>query len=83
MRDIKSYERAMRRYGDKGTLEARIRVTMKDLNEDRPRPVLGGRTSREVYREGMAPLPDRRLFREEVEARNRELLSLAKSRAEA
>jgi transposase InsO family protein len=82
MRDIKSYERAMRKHGDKGTLANRIRVTMKDLNDDRPRPVLGGRTAREAYNEGLAPLPDRRLFREEVESRERKLLSLAKSRNE-
>jgi transposase InsO family protein len=82
MRDIKSYERAMRKHGDKGTLEARIRVTMKDLNDDRPRPVLGGRTAREAYNEGLAPLPDRRLFRKEVESRERKLLSLARSRDE-
>ena len=82
MRDIKSYERAMRKHGDKGTLKARIRVTMKDLNDDRPRPVLGGRTAREAYNEGLAPLPDRRLFREEVESRERKLLSLARSRDE-
>ena len=83
MRDIKSYERAMRKHGDRGPLEARINVTMKDLNEDRPRPVLGGRTAREAYKEGVTLLPDRRLFREEVESRERSLLSLAESRDEA
>jgi len=82
MRDIKSYERAMRKHGHTGTLEARIRVTMKDLNDDRPRPVLGGRTAREAYNEGLVPLPDRRLFREEVESRERKLLSQARSRDE-
>ena len=82
MRDIKSYERAMRKHGDKGTLASRIRVTMKDLNDDRPRPVLGGRTATEAYNEGLTPLPDRRLFREEVESRERTLLSLARSRNE-
>ena len=82
MRDIKSYERAMRKHGDKGTLEARIHVTMKDLNDDRPRPVLGGRTAREAYAEGLAPLPDRELFRKEVESRKKKMLSLAKSRDE-
>ncbi len=82
MRDIKSYERAMRKHGDKGTLANRIRVTMKDLNDDRPRPVLGGRTATEAYNEGLTPLPDRRLFKEEVESRERTLLSLARSRNE-
>jgi transposase InsO family protein len=83
MRDIKSYERAMRKHGDQGPLETRINVTMKDLNEDRPRPVLGGRTAREAYNEGLTRLPDRRLFREEVESRERSLLSSAESRDEA
>ncbi len=83
MRDIKSYERAMRRHGDTGPLEDRIRVTMKDLNEDRPRPVLGGRTAVEAYREGLTQLPDRELFREVVESRERTLLATAASRSEA
>ena len=83
MRDVKSYERAMRRHGDRGPLEDRIRVTMQDLNEDRPRPVLKGRTATEAYTEGLTPLPDRRLFREEVESRERMLLRSARSRAEA
>ena len=82
MRDIKSYERAMRKHGDKGTLEARIHVTMKDLNDDRPRPVLGGRTAREAYNKGLDPLPDRRLFRQQVESKEEKLLSLARSRSE-
>jgi transposase InsO family protein len=82
MRDIKSYERAMRKHGEKGTLANRIRVTMKDLNDDRPRPVLGGRTAREAYNEGLTPLPDRKLFRKEVESREITLLSLARSRSE-
>ncbi len=82
MRDIKSYERAMRKHGDRGLLETRIRVTMKDLNKDRPRPVLGGQTATEAYREGLAQLPDRRLFREDVASRKEKLLSLAKSRDE-
>jgi transposase InsO family protein len=82
MRDIKSYERAMRKHGEKGPLANRIRVTMKDLNDDRPRPVLGGRTAREAYNEGLTPLPDRKLFRKEVESREITLLSLARSRSE-
>ena len=82
MRDIKSYERAIRRHGDTGDLAARIRATMKDLNEDRPRPVLGGRTAREAYQEGLAPLPDRRAFRSEVESCEKKLLAEAQSRAE-
>jgi len=83
MRDIKSYERAMRKDGDKGSLGSRIRATMKDLNDDRPRPVLGGRTSRASYNAGLGQLPDRRLFRASVESKEQELLALATSRREA
>ncbi|MDX2475475.1 MAG: hypothetical protein QNL91_17425 [Candidatus Krumholzibacteria bacterium] len=83
MRDIKSYERAMRKDGDKGSLESRIRATMKDLNDDRPRPVLGGRTARASYNAGLGQLPDRRLFRASVESKEQELLAMATSRREA
>ncbi|MFC1890286.1 hypothetical protein ACFL4G_11070 [Thermodesulfobacteriota bacterium] len=48
MRDIKSYERAMRGHGIRGSLEDRIREAIHDLNEQRPRPVLAGRTAREA-----------------------------------
>jgi transposase InsO family protein len=83
MRDIKSYERAMRKHGDKGSLEGRIRATIQDLNDDRPRPVLGGRTARETYNEGLNPLPDRRMFRASVASKEQELLASATSRSEA
>jgi len=83
MRDIKSYERAMRKHGDKGSLEGRIRATMKDLNHDRPRPVLGGRTAREAYNAGLYGLPNRPLFRAAVESKERSLLTSARSRSEA
>lgn len=83
MRDVKSYERAMRKHGGKGSLGARIHVTMQDLNEDRPRPVLGGRTAREAYREGQCPLPDRLSFRKTVESKERSLLLSARTRREA
>ena len=83
MRDIKSYERAMRKHGDKGSLAGRIGVTMKDLNDDRPRPVLGGRTAREAYIAGLNQLPDRKLFRASVESKEQELLASATSRSEA
>ena len=82
MRDIKSYERAMRNFGHKGTLKARIDSTMEDLNEARPRPVLGGRTACEAYTEGLSELPDRRLFRQEVKLKEQKLLSTARSRSE-
>jgi len=83
MRDIKSYERAMRKHGDNGPLEGRIRATMKDLNDDRPRPVLGGRNAKNAYHEGMHELPARQLFRAAVESRERSLLASATSRSEA
>jgi len=80
MRDIKSYERAMRKHGRKGTLSSRLHVIMKDLNEDRPRPVLDGRTAQEAYREGMSVLPDRWLFIEAVATKEKELQAEATSR---
>ncbi len=82
MRDIKSYERAMRKHGDKGSLEGRISATMKDLNDDRPRPVLGGRTAREAYNTDLSQLPNRQLFRASVASKEQELLASATSRSE-
>ena len=82
MRDIKSYERALRRHSVKGTLKGRIALAMQDLNEDRPRPVLGGRTAREVYRQDRTMLPDRRMFKEEVISETRRLGRNAASRSE-
>jgi transposase len=64
----------------KGALKARICVTMKDLNEDRPRPVLDGMTAKEAYGEGMSSLPDRRLFKKTVESEEKTLLLKATSR---
>jgi hypothetical protein len=80
MRDIKSYDRAMRKHGRKGTLSSRLHVIMKDLNEDRPRPVLDGRTAQEAYREGMSLLPDRWIFIEAVATKEKELRQEATSR---
>ena len=82
MRDIKSMERAMRRAGPRSTLKCRIRVIMHDLNEDRPRPVLKGRTARETYEEGHHPLPNRSELRRKVERRERKILTEATSRAD-
>ena len=48
MRDIKSFERALRRDGTNSSLCHRIDAGMYDLNEVRPRPVLGGKTAREA-----------------------------------
>ena len=66
MRDIKSYERAMRRHGVGESLRKRLDATMQDLNEERPRPVLGGRTARETYENDRVALPDRRAFVGEI-----------------
>ena len=65
IRDIKSYEKAVRRR-DNHKLEKRIEAAVYDLNEERPRPVLGGRTAREVFKSKRIKLPDRRKFYEEV-----------------
>lgn len=83
MRDIKSMERAMRRHGIKGSLKDRLNITLTDLNEDRPRPMLGGRTASEVYRDQMRPLPDRQSFIKSVDEEEARLSSEATSRREA
>jgi len=82
MRDIKSFERAMRRHGRPSPLKQRIDVAVHDLNEDRPRPMLGGRIAREVFEHDRIPLPDRRIFRKEVNRTERELHRAATTRAE-
>jgi transposase InsO family protein len=66
IRDIKSYERAMKRFDSKSTLNYRIEAAIQDLNEERPRPVLGGRTAREVFEDRSRPLPDRQKLYKEV-----------------
>jgi len=82
MRDIKSYERAMRRHGVGGSLIDRLDVTMHDLNEERPRPVLDGRTAQETYDLGQRRLPDRYEFHEEVRLTERRIRGQATSRSE-
>ena len=62
IRDIKSYERAMKRFDSNSTLQYRIEAAIHDLNEERPRPVLGGRTAREVFESKRRTLPDRHRF---------------------
>jgi transposase InsO family protein len=83
MRDIKSYERAMRRHGGRSTLTRRIDAAVCDLNEDRPRPMLGGQTAREVFEQDRILLPNRRIFIEEVNRTERQLRDAATTRAEA
>jgi hypothetical protein len=82
MRDIKSYERAMRRHGVRGSLRDRLAATMHDLNEERPRPMLGGRTARETYEEDRTTLPDRSAFVKKVRDTEQSLRAAATSRRE-
>lgn len=80
MRDIKSYERAMRRRGVRGSLKERIQATICDLNEHRPRPVLAGRIAREVFEQDRILLPDRGEFRKEVTRTEKRLWEKTESR---
>jgi transposase InsO family protein len=82
MRDIKSYERALRKHGKGVSLFERIDITMCDLNDERPRPVLGGRTAKEVFERNRCSLPNRKRFKMEVETRQVELEARAGSRKE-
>ena len=82
MRDIKSYERALRQNSVGSSLEERIVLSMKDLNEDRPRPVLGGCTARDVFETRNIALPDRKRFKMQVETLALELTAQAGSRKE-
>ncbi|MBW1688137.1 MAG: transposase family protein [Deltaproteobacteria bacterium] len=82
IRDIKGFERAMRRLGAPSTLGQRIAAAIHDLNEDRPRPVLGGRTAREVYEADRMQLPDRQAFIEQIDRTALELRDRATSRFE-
>jgi hypothetical protein len=82
IRDIKSFERAMRRHGRPSTLKQRIDAAVHDLNEERPRPVLGGRAARDVFEQDQIALPGRREFRKEVDRTERLLHDAATTRAE-
>ncbi len=75
IRDIKSFERAMKRFDSNSTLQCRIEAAIHDLNEERPRPVLGGRTAREVFEGKHRTLPDRHRFYNEVMKAERIMLS--------
>ncbi|MFX1555563.1 MAG: hypothetical protein ACFFBV_16685 [Promethearchaeota archaeon] len=67
IRDVKSYERAMRKHERYTTLDQRIASAIHDLNEERPRPMLKGRTAREVFSRSGTRLPDRQRFCKEVQ----------------
>jgi hypothetical protein len=82
MRDIKSFVRAMRLHGRPLTLRQRIDATVHDLNYDRPRPVLSGRTAHEVFEQDRIGLPDRGEFAEQVNRSEKRLHDAATTRAE-
>jgi len=82
VRDVRSFERAQREHGVRGSLDDRIDQSIGDLNENRPRPMLRGCTAREVQDGPRARLPDRGRFRQEVERETRELEAAATSRHE-
>jgi transposase InsO family protein len=82
IRDIKSYERAMRRDLPSGTLQSRVDAAIEDLNDHRPRPVLSGHTAYEVYRQQRRNLPNRQRFRQDVDRREQQLTREATTRAE-
>lgn len=81
-RDVRSFERALRLHGVGGSLESRIAWAIHDIDVERPRPVLGGRTAAEVFEQDRVPLPSRRLVRMAVETRQLELEAEAGTRAE-
>lgn len=56
-------------------------MAIHDLNDDRPRPVLAGRTAREAYEERRG-LPDRRDIIAEVGRAETDLSAKARSRRE-
>jgi hypothetical protein len=82
MRDIKSYTRALYVNGVGICLGERIAITMHDLNDERPRPVLNGMTAQEVFNQTPTRLPDRRQFKMEVQTKQLELEAQAGSRTE-
>jgi transposase InsO family protein len=80
IRDVKGYERASRRHGVGGTLKDRLDAAVWDLCWDRPRPMLEGSTSGEVYTRDRIQLPDRDTIRKEVEKAEQRWLERAPSR---
>jgi len=80
VRDIKSYERAMRANGVGASLAERLAATIHDLNDVRPRPVLHGRTAREAFDQDRTPLPDRAAFAQAINRKEEELRSIAVTR---
>jgi len=81
-RDVRGFVRALERHRLGSSLEERIDRAIYDIDVERPRPVLGGRTATEVFEEDRVSLPDRRRFKMEVETRQLELEADAGTRAE-
>jgi hypothetical protein len=73
----------MDQHGPEGTLLIqRIDAGLLDLNEERPRPILRGKTAREVYDNTPRAAVDRVEFRKEVDFRESQLKATARSRKE-
>jgi transposase InsO family protein len=66
IRDVKSYERAMHWHTRQTSLNERIDAAVHDLNDERPRPILGGKTARETFEYNKQQLPNRKRFYNEV-----------------
>jgi transposase InsO family protein len=82
IRDVKSYERAMHWHTRRTTLSDRIDAAVHDLNEERPRPVLGGKTAREAFKCKNSKLPNRSKFYNEVKKLEESLEDISASRKE-
>jgi transposase InsO family protein len=67
IRDLRGFERAMQKQEGMSGLKDRIVAAVHDLNEERPRPMLGGKTAHEAYENGKTTLPDRFSFRKIVQ----------------
>ncbi len=82
IRDVKSYERAMKRQKQHTSLSERIDAAIHDLNEERPRPMLGGKTARETFQRKNTKLPDRNKFYMEAKILESEFTTTSASRKE-
>ena len=80
VRDIKRYERAMKPCNRWMPLKERLEDAIRDLNDERPRPMLGGQTAKEVFEGDRVTLADRQQFYEEVLQLEQTLLADAASR---
>ncbi len=80
VRDIKSYERAMHSCNRWMPLKERLDGAIRDLNDERPRPMLDGKTAKEVFEADRITLMDRSQFYAEVLQLEQTLLDDAPSR---